>query len=211
MSRRNVAPTTKGQARTEAQRHRILNAAHKCFIERGFHAASMASIAETANMSAGLIYRYFENKNAIVLAIIALQLQERRTDIAALHSNTDLGQRIIELFARWQRGGSDAMNAALFLEMSAQATRDPQIADAVMNADHIAGADFNAWLKQSTGESGMHFNEDDIRWRAFALQCFVEGLAVRAVREPGLAPSVLVASVELFLSNLLSSQNRSVD
>lgn len=98
------------------------------------------------------------------------------------------------------------MNATLFLEMSAQATRDPQIADAVMNADHLANADFNAWLKQSTDESGLQFTEEDIRWRAFVLQCFVEGLAVRAVRDPGLAPSVLVARVERFLEILLSSQ-----
>ena len=45
--------TTKAQARAEAQHERILSAAQQCFIEHGFHAASMASIAETAEMSAG--------------------------------------------------------------------------------------------------------------------------------------------------------------
>ena len=64
--------------RAEAQRERILCAAQKCFIEHGFHAASMANIAETAQMSAGLMYRYFENKNAIVLAIVQRQLDEKR-------------------------------------------------------------------------------------------------------------------------------------
>src|SRR3546814_16038354 len=52
---------SKAELRTLAQRERILCAAQKCFVEHGFHAASMASIAETAEMSAGLIPREFEN------------------------------------------------------------------------------------------------------------------------------------------------------
>ena len=43
----------KAEARIGAQRERILTAAQECFIGHGFHAASMASIAETAGMSAG--------------------------------------------------------------------------------------------------------------------------------------------------------------
>ena len=85
-----IARTTKDTPRAEAQRERILCAAQRCFIEYGFHAASMASIAETAQMSAGLMYRYFENKSAIVLAIIERQLQEGRTQIAQLHSSSEL-------------------------------------------------------------------------------------------------------------------------
>ena len=63
-------PTSKAQDRAEMQRNRILDAAQHCVIEHGFHAASMASIADTAGMSAGLIYRYFENKSAIILECI---------------------------------------------------------------------------------------------------------------------------------------------
>ena len=75
------ADSNKAQERAELQRGRILDAAQKCFIEHGFHAASMASIADTAGMSAGLIYRYFENKSAIILAIVQRQLELLRDDI----------------------------------------------------------------------------------------------------------------------------------
>ena len=57
-----ASPPVKAGNRADAQRERILCAALKCFIEHGFHAASMANIAEAAQMSAGLMYRYFENK-----------------------------------------------------------------------------------------------------------------------------------------------------
>ena len=42
----NATPAASDRA--TAQRNRILDAAQKCFAERGFHGASMASIADTA-------------------------------------------------------------------------------------------------------------------------------------------------------------------
>ena len=68
--------------RAARQRERILDAAENCFIESGFQAASMAHIAQTAGMSAGLIYRYFDSKASIVKAIIERHLE---TDGAMRH------------------------------------------------------------------------------------------------------------------------------
>ena len=48
------ARSSKAEARTQAQRERILCAAQQCFIEFGFHAAGMAKIAETAGMTEAL-------------------------------------------------------------------------------------------------------------------------------------------------------------
>ena len=88
-------------SRADAQRDRILCAAQKCFIEHGFHAASMASIADAAQMSAGLMYRYFDNKNAIVLAIIERQIEEKRSAIRQLHS-TEIAARLLQIFEQWR-------------------------------------------------------------------------------------------------------------
>ena len=90
---------TKAQERAERQRDRVLEAAKQCFVEHGFHAASMANIAEAAHMSPGLIYRYFENKSSIILAIIERQLQESRAGIDALDHGTDMAARLAEVFA----------------------------------------------------------------------------------------------------------------
>lgn len=48
-------------ARAETQRLRILDAAQRCFIAHGFHAASVSGIAAEAGISQGLMYRYFES------------------------------------------------------------------------------------------------------------------------------------------------------
>jgi AcrR family transcriptional regulator len=195
----NALPSVKSQDRTRRQRDRILEAAQQCFIEHGFHAASMASIATTANMSAGLIYRYFDSKSAIVQAIIARQLEDNRANIASLRSDPDLGRRILDLFARWRTRDPSVTNAALLLEMSAQATRDPQVAAALVQADRITGAEFIAWLRERAQQAGKHPDDRDLRARALALKAFIEGLAVRAVREPDFDASVAQAAVELLL------------
>src|SRR5690606_21791567 len=73
-ARRRLDGMTAAADRADLQRDRILQAAQRCFVEHGFHAASMASIAGTAGVSAGLIYRYFASKNEIIVAIVERQL-----------------------------------------------------------------------------------------------------------------------------------------
>ena len=108
----------KAQDRAEKQRGRILDAAQQCFIEHGFHGASMANIADTAGMSAGLIYRYFENKSAIILAIVQRQLELLRDDIK-LHRKVDLAAELASHYGQACAKQGRGMNSALLLEISA--------------------------------------------------------------------------------------------
>jgi AcrR family transcriptional regulator len=203
VSARQTCPA-KDSPRAEAQRERILCAAQKCFIEYGFHAASMASIAETAQMSAGLMYRYFENKNAIVLAIIERQLEEGRAQIARMHTSSELAEQLFDVFSRWQARDPAVMNAALFLEMSAQATRDPQIAEALRTSDELIFADFQAWMTRNREDGGLGLPPESVATRAFLLQCFIKGLTVSAVRQPGLEPGALRDAIDKAVDRLLS-------
>lgn len=199
-----VPCSAKDSPRAEAQRERILCAAQKCFIEHGFHAASMANIAETAQMSAGLMYRYFENKNAIVLAIIQRQLEEGRAQIARMHSSSELAAELFDVYSRWQERDPGVMNAALFLEMSAEATRDPQIAEALRTSDRLILADFQAWMSRGRDDGGLGLPPETVVTRAFLLQCFIKGLAVSAVRRPDLGRASLKEAIEKAVDRLLS-------
>lgn len=194
--------TSKAEARTQAQRERILGAAQACFVERGFHAASMANIAETAEMSAGLIYRYFESKNAIILAIIERQLNVAREKIAQLRNSTDLVTTIIEKHGSKQTQEPEHMNAALFLEMSAEATRDPQIGEAVSSFDATIRADLADWLARSEADGGHGLPPDVARARALMLVCLIEGLKVREAREPDLDLALMAQGLGAILPHL---------
>jgi AcrR family transcriptional regulator len=171
----------KAAARAEAQRGRILDAAQATFIENGFHAATMATIARRAGMSAGLIYRYFENKDAIVLAIIGRELQRRRASIAAKADKKDIAEGFIETFRQLRTDSPIGASAVLFLEMTAEGTRVPRVAQALEAADQATRAELEAWLARSRA-----MGADRARDASLLVQIIFEGLAVRAAREPGL-------------------------
>lgn len=178
--------------RVREQRERILAAAQHCFVKSGFHAASMANIAEAAGMSAGLIYRYFPNKSAIVQAIIERQSEIELEDIRALGASADFTEALVECFVAWSRPRPDMrmMNAALFLETSAEATRDAQVAQAIRQADDLGCAEFRQWLERPAEEGGPGMPAALSHRRSLVLLCLVEGLAVRAARDPGMDPQV---------------------
>lgn len=209
-ARASVPPVTdaegvsRGRARATAQRARILGAATKCFSEHGFHAASMASIAEAAQMSPGLMYRYFPSKSAIVLAIIDRQLEENRAKIGDLHASTEITSNLRRSFKQWQSEVPDAMNVALFLAMSADARHDPQIAKALRESDHLTRANLEDWLGRSKKDGGRGVRKNLAESRAILMQCVIEGLAIRALREPDLDFEKLAPALRQLFDRLLA-------
>jgi AcrR family transcriptional regulator len=199
----NPAMATNPAVRAEAQRNRILCAALKCFIEHGFHAASMANIADTAQMSAGLMYRYFENKSAIVQAIVARQLQEGRAQIEQLRTSADLAASILQTYRLWLARDPSVMNPALYLEMSAEATRDPQIAAVLRESDAAILQDLQAWMARARDDGGLGLAPDVAARRAHLLMQVWSGLAVSAARHPEQDPAVMQAVIENFVGRLV--------
>src|SRR5256885_327023 len=63
------------ERRRALTRATLIDAAADVFARRGFHAASLEEIAETAGFTRGAIYKNFENKEELFFAVI-----ERRVD-----------------------------------------------------------------------------------------------------------------------------------
>ena len=122
-------------ARAEAQRGRILDAAQRCFIEHGFHAAPISQIAGEAGISQGLMYRYFDNKRAMVLALIERQLAADQQSIGQTAPSMDMVDGLLLAYGHWARGeslgGHDTAisSVALYAEITAEAQRDPVVAE----------------------------------------------------------------------------------
>jgi AcrR family transcriptional regulator len=187
------------------QHERILDAAEKCFIESGFHAASMAHIADTAGISAGLIYRYFDSKALIVNAIIERHLEtDGGCAIEWLNSSEDVCDAMLDLFECWQRGDDPKMNAGLFLDLTAACTRDPEIARVVREKDRVVGAGLAQVVQRIARARGVTLKTAAARDRADLLQCLMEGLASRVVRDPKLRRSTLKPMLERVISVLLA-------
>lgn len=202
MNMRSPSQIPKVSERAQAQRERILAAAQKCFIEHGFHAASMSLIAQTAKMSPGLIYRYFDSKNAIILSIVERQLDDARAGIASLYGAPDFIEGIVEAFDLWRRADPRMMNPALFLEMSAEASRNPALAAALRACDVEIRNSIAVWLAASAENGGKDLPPPIAEVRALMLQVFFNGLAVRVLREPHLSPAELKALLADFATAL---------
>lgn len=201
----------KADERAEAQRRRILGAAQKCFVEQGFHAASMATIAETADMSAGLIYRYFKSKSEIILAIIERQLEVTQKKIGQMHTvaSDDVVAGIIESLDERESGDEDdAISGALFLEMSAAATHDPQIAAALQTFDVTVRAEIGNWLSRSKKQGGYGLSQSIAPARALLFICLFEGLKFRLTREPALDRAMLENALGYILPLLFESSRK---
>jgi AcrR family transcriptional regulator len=56
----------RGRPLVDDKRRRILDAALKTFAARGYHGTSVPEVAEAAGVGVGTLYRYFEDKNALV-------------------------------------------------------------------------------------------------------------------------------------------------
>jgi AcrR family transcriptional regulator len=200
----STGPPRAIQAKAHRQRQRILDAAEKCFIESGFHAATVAHIATTAGMSAGLIYRYFESKSAIVRAIIERHLENDGCRLLDGHDAArPLCEGLLEVFDCWRRGADPKLNAALMLELTAESTRNPELAQFVRGHDRAVGKSLAARLQREAREGGRQLTAAEAHGRAVILQCVLEGLASRAVRDPTLRPATLRPALQQVIGALL--------
>ena len=56
-------------ASQEERRRQILDAAVRAFAKKGYHAWRVSDIAEEAGVAYGLVYHYFESKDAVLEAV----------------------------------------------------------------------------------------------------------------------------------------------
>jgi AcrR family transcriptional regulator len=63
---------------SEGRRRQILRAAMMCFARRGFHPTTMNDISAEAQISVGLIYRYFDSKDAVITFMATEHLEDLR-------------------------------------------------------------------------------------------------------------------------------------
>jgi len=165
----------------------------------------MAHIAKTARMSAGLIYRYFSGKNAIVRAIVERHLE---TDgcraMRDLNARRDFCPSMLEAFERWRRRDDPTMNAALILELTAEAARDPEILEVVRSKDRVISKELTEAIQRAAPAEGKQLSAAEARGAAILLQCLFEGLAFRVVRSPELSATSLRPLLEKVIAAVMS-------
>lgn len=168
-------------AHAEVRRRQILDAAAEVFRRRGFHAASMAEIAKTFGMSAGHIYNYFDSKEAIIEAIVARDIDEFLALTAQMQGEADLRHEMVERVDEGTDRRLDPDHASLQLEIVAEASRNPKIADMVQRADTTVR---RRLIELVRAAARGPVDEVDLTARAELLLALFEGLMIRTLRQP---------------------------
>jgi TetR/AcrR family transcriptional repressor of uid operon len=116
---------------TPDRRCQILDAALVCFGKRGFHQASMHDISAEAGISVGLIYRYFENKEAVISAMADRHKKEILELIERARQAPTLLESLEIIFTANCCENSPKVVSAFVVDLYAEAARNPQIANLV--------------------------------------------------------------------------------
>jgi AcrR family transcriptional regulator len=186
------------------RQQQILDAACDCVRRSGFHGASMANIAHAAGLSVGQIYRYFENKEAIVAAIVAEDLADMRAKFAEFESaGGSLAATAIERCADAVERNYDPARAALVLEVLAEAARNPKVAAIVREADAAERSLVADYLRQLP-VAGR--GEAEMAARAEVISMIFEGMSMRAVSHPDADREEISRALRAVMSLLLSDQ-----
>src|SRR6266478_4649238 len=113
------------------RRSQILDAALVCFAKRGFHQASMHDISAEAGISVGLIYRYFENKDAVISAMADRHKKEIHEVLERAQQAPTLLESLEILFTAHCCEDAPQLVSAFVVDLYAEASRNPRVADLV--------------------------------------------------------------------------------
>jgi AcrR family transcriptional regulator len=103
-----------------------------CFAKRGFHQASMHDISAEAGISVGLIYRYFENKEAVIAAMADRHEKEIHEVLERARTAPSLLESLEILFTAHCCENSPKVQSAFVVDLYAEASRNPQVANLVL-------------------------------------------------------------------------------
>jgi len=124
-------PQTQAEPAVVDRPTQILDAAVACFAKRGFHQASMHDISTEAGISVGLIYRYFQNKEAVISAMADRHKKQIHEILERARQASNLREALETLFTAHCGETEPQVTAAFVVDLFAEASRNPHVAELV--------------------------------------------------------------------------------
>jgi len=112
---------------SEDRRRQILRAAMTCFGRRGFHPTTMNDISVEAQISVGLIYRYFESKDAVITFMASEHLDDLRRVLEQARQAPTLFEALELVSIRHCEKHPEHIQVAFVADLFAEAARNEQV------------------------------------------------------------------------------------
>jgi AcrR family transcriptional regulator len=189
--------------RAQNRRAQVLDAAAVCFARSGFHGASMAEISKQAGMSAGHIYNYFDNKDAIIMAFVAMRMAHVNDKLLNVSQQADPLEYMVEEIVEIVDEQLDTAMWGMSLEMYAEASRNPVIAAALQAADKDARIRLHALIRQGREQRALAADARTVEGRTSAMIAMFNGLPLRTLHDPDLDRANLVEACRVAMRALL--------
>src|SRR6266480_3698710 len=149
----------------------ILDAAIVCFARRGFHLTSMHDISAEAGISVGLIYRYFQNKEAVISAMADRYKKEIQQMLERARQAPSLLESLEILFTAHCCENEPRLISAFVVDLYAEASRNPHVADLVRDVLETAMNGVRDLIARApeAQDAGSNLTPDDLAELIFAV------------------------------------------
>ena len=188
----------------QSRRLQVLDAASDCFRRRGYHGAGMAEISKTAGMSPGHIYNYFENKEAIIDAIIERDMEEM---FSVFNTFLQAEGPLLDVMLDGCEDGVDkhldVEKGALKLEMISEAARNDKVALS-LQANDVEARRLMKQLLRRDGSLVSDLPDLELDSRISVMFALFGGLMIRRVLNPQLDREMVLIALKPVIRTLLT-------
>jgi TetR/AcrR family transcriptional regulator, repressor for uid operon len=168
------------------RRTQILDAAVGCFAKRGFHQASMHDISGEAGISVGLIYRYFQNKEAVIAAMADRHKKQIHEILERARQAPTLRESLETLFTAHCGETEPQVTAAFVVDLFAEASRNPRVAELVRDVCETSMNGVTDLIARSPEAKSSDLSPREMAELIFAVN---DGMLLRRVLKAGQASS----------------------
>lgn len=167
------------------RRQQILTAAAQVFRSKGLHAARMEEVCAEAKLSPGTVYRHFDSKDEVIVAIVEAEF-EHYTNLTRTFLGSPEGIETIlncdkQALSKLLTRGPFDVGMEIWLEIE----RNPRLMKIAARADELVRAEMADALKKAQSTKLVR-SDIDVKGAVDILSAFVTGLQVDYEFNPGL-------------------------
>lgn len=185
----------------DARMARVIAAARELFARQGFHATGVAQLCALCEIAPQQLYRDFNDKEAIVEAIVQADIAELFQKVESARSNAQNGP---ESWDAWLSSVFAPLledrDRSLFLEIQAEASRNGRIAEIVRSSDRKIRASLINVLDQLCRE---HVTDSSKEAFCEIIMLVIFGLPGRRVAHPEMNAHILTSLIRRYLGHEL--------
>ena len=184
----------------EERKKQILEAASNCFSNKGFHKTSMQDICNEVNMSPGSLYRYFKSKEDIIETMAQQESAQCLELLETLKATDDIIGSLIDNANCVLSRMLERRVAAIFVEITSEANRNPRIHDMLAKIDAKVIALYKDVI-ETEQQQGKIKSSIDALSAAQLIIAIINGLTYRSI----VTDEYNVDMIKKELGNLFSS------